>query len=286
MDGAPDRALSNTVTPGYLRTMGIPLVAGADFVDLRDASAPAQAIVNQEFVRRFLDGAEPIGRRLETRGSSYVIAGVARTSLNESFGELPTPIIYLSYRDRPSARGEIHVRTRAGIETLLAPQLERIVRDLDPVLPLYDIRTLNEHVEKNLFLRRIPARMFVVLGPLLLLLAAIGIYAVVEYAVSRRYDRNWRAAGARRDGLAGGVADHRRNAARGRVRRSGGLGDRAAGEDASRARTDLTLGLCRCAVRADARRRIGMLDSRATRDSRRRDGRAPAGVIVNRLYIT
>jgi hypothetical protein len=142
--------------------------------------------VNQEFVRRFLDGAEPLGRRLETRGSTSVIAGVARTSLNESFGETPTPIIYLSYRDRPTARGEIHVRTRVGIETLLAPQIERVVRDLDPVLPLYDIRTLNEHVEKNLFLRRIPARMFVVLGPLLLLLAAIGIYAVVAYAVSLR----------------------------------------------------------------------------------------------------
>jgi len=82
--------------------------------------------------------------------------------------------------------GEIHLRTRAGAESLLAPELERIVRELDPSLPLYDVRTLNEHVEKNLFLRRIPARMFVVLGPLLLVLAAIGIYAVVAYAVSQR----------------------------------------------------------------------------------------------------
>jgi predicted permease len=186
VDNAPDRALGNTVTPGYLRTMRIPLVAGADFADLRDASAPAQAMVNQEFVRRFLDGGEPLGRRLRTRGSDFVIVGVARTSLNESFGEAATPIVYLSYRDRPSPRGEIHVRARAGTEALLAPQIERVVHDLDPALPLYDIRTLNEHVEKNLFLRRIPARMFVVLGPLLLLLAAVGIYAVVAYAVSLR----------------------------------------------------------------------------------------------------
>jgi predicted permease len=183
---SPDQALSNTVTPGYLRTMGIPLLAGNDFADLRDAALPPQVIVNEEFVRRFIASGEPIGRRVENRGTTYVIAGVARNSTSESFGEAPSPVVYFSYRDRPSDRGEIHLRTRAGAESLLAPELERIVRDLDPSLPLYDVRTLNEHVEKNLFLRRIPARMFVVLGPLLLLLAAIGIYAVVAYAVSQR----------------------------------------------------------------------------------------------------
>ena len=82
--------------------------------------------------------------------------------------------------------GEIHVRTRAGSETLITPELQRIVRELDPTLPLYDVRTLVAHVDKNLFLRKIPARMFVVLGPLLLALAAIGIYAVVAYTVSQR----------------------------------------------------------------------------------------------------
>jgi putative ABC transport system permease protein len=183
---APDQALSNTVTPGYLQTMGIPLVAGTDFADLRDTATPPQAIVNEEFVRRFLDGREPLGRRLENRGTNYAIAGVARNSTSESFGEAPIPIIYFSYRDRPAARGEIHLRTRAGTESLLAPEVERVVRELDPSLPVYDVRTLTEHVDKNLFLRRIPARMFVVLGPLLLVLAAIGIYAVVAYAVAQR----------------------------------------------------------------------------------------------------
>src|SRR5207253_4553310 len=119
-------------------------------------------------------------------GASYTTAGVDRNSVTGAVGEAPTPVIYLSYRDRPAARGEIHLRTRAGAETLLAPDVERVVRELDPTLPLYDVRTLAEHIEKNLFLRRIPARMFVVLGPALLLLAAIGIYAVVAYAVSQR----------------------------------------------------------------------------------------------------
>jgi ABC-type antimicrobial peptide transport system permease subunit len=64
--------------------------------------------------------------------------------------------------------------------------VRRVVRDIDPGLPVYDVRTMAEHIEKNLFLRRVPARMFVVLGPLLLVLAAIGIYAVVAYAVAQR----------------------------------------------------------------------------------------------------
>ena len=185
-DTGSDAALTNTVTPGYFAVMAIPIRAGADFADLADTTTPAQAIVNEEFVRRFLDGAEPLGRRLTSRNTQYVITGVVRNSLNDSFGERPMPVMYVSYRDRPQVRGEIHVRTRAGAETLFAPQLERIVRELDPELPVYDVRTLTDHVEKNLFLRRIPARMFVVLGPLMLALAAIGIYAVVAYTVSQR----------------------------------------------------------------------------------------------------
>jgi predicted permease len=182
----PDLALTNTVTPDYFRTMGIAIREGGDFVRLDDESAPKQAMVNAEFIRRFVGDGAGVGRRIATRGDSYVIAGVVDNSVSESFGEPPTPVIYLSYRDRPAGRGEIHLRTRAGAEALLAPEVERIVRELDPTLPVYDVRTLAEHIDKNLFLRRIPARMFVVLGPALLLLAAIGIYAVVSYAVSQR----------------------------------------------------------------------------------------------------
>jgi putative ABC transport system permease protein len=186
---SPDRTLTNTVTPDYFGVMNIPMRAGRDFADLRDAAAPPQAIVNEEFVRRFVEGgdlAAALGRTIQSRGRTYVIAGVVRNSISESFGEPPTPVMYLSYRDRPPSLGEIHVRTRPGAETLLAPQIERAVQDIDPSLPVYDIRTLGDHIEKNLFLSRIPARIFIVLGPLLLALAAIGIYAVVSYTVSHR----------------------------------------------------------------------------------------------------
>ena len=166
--------------------MSIPLIAGRDFADLNDASAPRQVIVNEEFVHRYLPDIDPLARRLQVRDQTYVIVGVARNSLYESFSEPPTPMIYFSYRDRPSPRGEIHVRTRPGAEAPLGAEIQRVVRDLDPMLPVYDVRTLGDHVEKNLFLRRIPARMFVVLGPLLLALAAVGIYAVIAHAVAQR----------------------------------------------------------------------------------------------------
>ena len=68
----------------------------------------------------------------------------------------------------------------------MASAVRGAVRELDPELPVYNVRTLTAHVETNLLFRRIPARMFVVLGPMLLVLAAIGIYAVVAYTVSQR----------------------------------------------------------------------------------------------------
>ena len=181
-----DRAISNTVTPGYFKVMAIPLLEGTDFAEMRDKVAPAQAIVNEEFVRRYLNGADAIGRRMQTRAGSFSIIGVARNSVYDAFGEPTQPAVYFSYRDLPAGRGEIHLRTRSGNETVLTSETRAVLRALDPMLPLYDVRTFSQHIDRNLFLRRIPARMFVVLGPLLLGLAAIGIYAVVSYAVARR----------------------------------------------------------------------------------------------------
>jgi len=181
-----DRAISNTVTPGYFKVMGIPLVEGNDFADMWDKAAPAQAIVNEEFVRRYLNGADAIGRRIQARAGSFTIIGVARNSVYEAFGEPAQPAVYFSYRDTSEDQGEIHLRTRSGNETALTSEARAVLRDLDPMLPLYDVRTFSQHIDRNLYLRRIPARMFAVLGPLLLGLAAIGIYAVVSYAVARR----------------------------------------------------------------------------------------------------
>jgi predicted permease len=182
----PDQSLSNIVTSGYFKAMGIPFVSGSDFVDLSDTAMAPQAIVNEEFVRRFLDGGEPLGRKLENSGRAYVIAGVVKTTTYEAFGEPPTPAMYFAFRDRPRYVGEIHLRTKPGTESVLGAEVQSIVRELDPTLPVYNIRTLGEHIDKNLILRKVPARLFVVVAPLLLALVSIGVYAVVAYAVSQR----------------------------------------------------------------------------------------------------
>ncbi len=110
----------------------------------------------------------------------------SKTSTYDAFGEPPTPAFFFSFRDRPRWLGEIHLRARPGSETLLASEVQRAVREIDASLPVYNIRTMSEHIERNLFLRKIPARMFAVIAPLLLALVAIGIYAVVSYTVSQR----------------------------------------------------------------------------------------------------
>jgi putative ABC transport system permease protein len=185
-DGSPDRALINFVTPDYFRTMRIPQLAGVDFTALDDRTTVPQIIVNQEFIRRYVPGLEPTGRRLQYGKDNFVIAGVVKDSFYDSFGEAPIPIMYFSYRDRPRPSGEIHLKTRAGAETLVAGEVQRVVREIEPGIPIFNVRTLADHVETNSFFRRIPARLFTVLGPLLLLFAAIGIYSVVDNNVAHR----------------------------------------------------------------------------------------------------
>jgi predicted permease len=181
-----ESALSNIVSPGYFQTMGIAIVAGSDFAPLADTTMSPQVIVNEEFVRRYVAPADPLGRRLRSGDVTYTIAGVVKDSTYDAFGEPPTPAFFMSWRDRPRWLGEAHVRARPGSETLLASEIQRAVRELNAALPLYNVRTMAEHVERNLFLRKIPARMFLVIAPLLLALVAIGIYAVISYSVSQR----------------------------------------------------------------------------------------------------
>jgi predicted permease len=185
-DGATDQSLSNIVSDGYLAAMSIRLLQGHDFSPIDTAAPAAEAIVNQAFVDRYLPGEAALGRRLQMGRTAYTIIGVAATTVSEAFGEPPAPLVLYAFGSRPGPSAEIHLKTTPGMEGSISSTLQRVFRELDPTVPLYNIRTLQQHIATNLILRRIPAQMFMVLGPLLLFLAAFGVYAVVDYGVSQR----------------------------------------------------------------------------------------------------
>jgi predicted permease len=182
----PDQALTTTMTRGYLDVLGIPLVEGKDVAPFGDTAAQPHAIVNQEFVRRYFHGTHALGKRVTGGGTTYTVVGVARDAIYNAFGEKPTPMIYFSYANRSLVSGEIHVRASHGSGSAFAADVRRLAKEIDAELPVYNVRTMSEHIEANLFLRRVPARMFAILGPALLVLTSIGIYGVVSYAVSLR----------------------------------------------------------------------------------------------------
>ena len=186
-DDALDQALTNTVTPGYFAVMGLPLIAGRDFADLRDTVAPPQ-VDRQRRVRTPLRG----GRRHPrpphhlARPRLHDHRRRAQLALQRVRRAADADSLLLVSRSAVAGRRHPPAAASAAADTAVAADLRQIVREIDPDLPIYDVRTLSDHIESNLIFRRIPARMFAVLAPLLLILAATGIYAVVAYTVSLR----------------------------------------------------------------------------------------------------
>jgi hypothetical protein len=150
--------------PGTSRAWGLPLLAGRRFrAILRIPSAPPQAIVNEEFVRRVRSRPDPLAGASLRRGRVRGI-GVVPNSLYNAFGEPADADHLLSWRDRPFAIGEIHLRARAVPEPRSRPRFVGSPRS-GSELPHYDCGTLSDHIEANLIFRRIPRRMFMVLWP-------------------------------------------------------------------------------------------------------------------------
>ena len=174
------------VSAEYFSTLGIPLAAGADLAPRARADLPLDAVIGDEMARRYWPDENPVGHRFEVDGSTYVIAGVARTPKLEQITESPRPAAWLSLRTQFVSIPVLQVRATDGDPAALLPAVRETIHQLDPELTLLDPRTLAQHVETNLFIKRIPAQMLLVLGPLALALAAIGLYAVVAHAVGQR----------------------------------------------------------------------------------------------------
>ncbi len=181
----------NRVDPSYLRAMGATLLRGREFsVQDRDP-APRVAVVNETFADRLWPGQEALGRRFrwQSRADPIEVIGVVRNGKYLFLGEAPRPFVYLPIAQAYSTPVTLHVRTATGDPLALAPALQRVFRDLDPDLPVFNVRTMEEHLRSSAF-AFLPLRMGAFLagtqGLVGLLLAVMGVYGVVSYSVSQQ----------------------------------------------------------------------------------------------------
>ncbi len=200
-------------TPGYFDTLGIHLVAGRDFSNESstvpapiatrtrpstgnpDAGAmrsvaPLVAIVNQDFAERFFPRENAVGQLVSDGGVNFEIIGVTNNIKSRFLGEETRPVLFRSLAQNvardPSFEGYTVLARTVGDSSSVASSMRSIIRDMDPTLAIYNEESIEHHVRGALFLPRLAGTLFAVFGAAGLLLAAIGLYGVMNYTVSLR----------------------------------------------------------------------------------------------------
>jgi predicted permease len=188
-----DQPVLNMIGPGYFAALGIPLLAGRDFTT-RDVGPPQYAVVNRAFAREYLSSGNPIGKQfrlvnLEVPPELQPVIQVIGLIPDRKYRDLretpPAQAYFPYYTDIKFRFMNYYLRTQVDPRLLMDPLRERL-RQFDPNVPVVGLQTLSEQIGYSLRTERLVASLSAVFGGLATLLAAVGLYGVMAYTVTRR----------------------------------------------------------------------------------------------------
>jgi predicted permease len=176
------------VGPRYFETMGIPIVAGREFTDRDNPTGPRVAIVNETMARYFFGQETAVGRRIRFGlvDGDVEIVGVVKDVRALQLRDQAPRFVYLPYRQQDDpTQMTVYVRA-SGDPAAAAAAVRQAAQRLDANLPIFDMKSMEVQVDESLFVERMVAVLSIAFGVLAALLAAIGLYGVMAYAVARR----------------------------------------------------------------------------------------------------
>jgi predicted permease len=180
----------NSVGPRFFETMGIPLVLGRTIGPEDTSVAPKVAVINETLAHRYFVDSNPIGRRFggdaKTSGDIEIVGVVGDAKYADLRREVP-PTVYFPYLQQQDRLGPMHFEVRTvGNPMDMVTSVRRVVQSLDKNLPLMEVKTQTEQIDQTLFQERLFAKLSSFFGLLALVLACVGLYGIMSYAVARR----------------------------------------------------------------------------------------------------